>query len=123
MNSFIQQMIEKYLAAWNDNDDPDSFKKGFATCWADDATYTDENFENVTGIEGIAQLAWGYFQKAPVRRFELHIPPEHHHNVGRYTWKAVVPGATRIGQDFFEFNSENKITRLVSFFEQVIPNN
>ncbi len=56
MTSSIDNIIGKYLAAWNNNT-PEAFRKGFAECWADDATYTDPNFELARGMKGIVQLA------------------------------------------------------------------
>ncbi|HEY0177176.1 MAG TPA: nuclear transport factor 2 family protein [Pedobacter sp.] len=111
----VEEMIEKYVAAWNLKG-LEEFKAAFAQCWADNATYTDPNFALVRGVNGIAELARASLEKVPVRTFHVLTRPDYHHNVGRYTWKVDLPGETREGFDYFEFNEENKITRLVSFF-------
>lgn len=111
----VEQMIKQYVAAWNGKG-LDEFKAGFAQCWAADATYTDPNFALVQGVDGIAALAQGSLDTIPVRTFNVLTQPDYHHNVGRYTWNVVLPEETKDGFDYFEFNNENKITRLVSFF-------
>ncbi|SDF20304.1 SnoaL-like domain-containing protein [Mucilaginibacter pineti] len=111
----VEEMIEKYVAAWNGKSLAE-FKTAFAECWAADATYTDPNYENITGVDGIAELANGSLEKIPVRTFNVLKSPDYHHNVGRYTWNVVLPEETKEGFDYFEFNEQNQITRLVSFF-------
>jgi hypothetical protein len=37
-------------------------------------------------------------------------------SLGRYTWNVVLPTETKEGFDYFEFNEQYQITRLVSFF-------
>lgn len=111
----VEEMIRQYVAAWN-NENLEEFKTAFAQCWAADATYTDPNFELVTGVDGIAGLAQASLELIPVRTFYISAQPDYHHNAGRYIWKVDLPGETREGFDYFEFNEENKITRLVSFF-------
>jgi hypothetical protein len=111
----VEEMIKSYVAAWNGRS-LEQFKTGFAQCWAADATYTDPNYENLTGVDAIANLAYTSLQKMPVRTFNLLTTPDYHHNVGRYTWNVVLPEETKEGFDYFEFNNQYQITRLVSFF-------
>lgn len=115
MIASVEEMIKQYVAAWNGKN-LEEFKAGFAQCWAADATYTDPNFDGITGVEGIAGLAQYSLEKIPVRVFNVLTLPDHHHNVGRYTWNVVLPEETKEGFDYFEFNEQNQITRLVSFF-------
>jgi hypothetical protein len=115
MITSVEEMIEKYVTAWNGNT-LEQFKNSFAECWAANATYTDPNFEGITGVDGIVGLALASLGKVPVRTFNMLTLPDHHHHVGRYTWNVVLPNETKEGFDYFEFNSQNQITRLVSFF-------
>ena len=115
MISSVEEMIKQYVAAWNGKG-LDEYKSAFAECWAPDATYTDPNFALVKGVDGIAELAQTSLEKSPVRKFHVLTKPDYHHNVGRYTWNVVLPKETKEGFDYFEFNDENQITRLVSFF-------
>lgn len=110
----VEEMIEKYVNAWN-NKTLAEYTAAFAECWAEDATYTDPNFE-VKGIDGIAELANVSLPNAPLRKFSVFTQPEYHHKVGRYNWQVELPDETKGGFDYFEFNDEYKITRIVSFF-------
>ena len=118
MIASVEDMIRSYVAAWNEKGLPE-FTKAFAECWVADASYTDPNFEGIKGVDGIAGLANLSLEKLPVRTFYVLALPDHHHNVGRYTWKVDLPEETREGFDYFEFNEDFKITRLVSFFGQL----
>ena len=112
----VEEMINKYVAAWN-NSGPEEFKKAFAEVWATNATYTDPDFD-LEGVDGISGLAQASLEKFPGRVFYVVIPPGSHHNTCLYTWGGDIPGiGSRQGQDYIEFNSEYKITRLVSFFK------
>ena len=115
MITSVETMIRHYVAAWNGKS-LEEFKTAFADCWAADATYTDPNFELVKGVEGLATLAHESLERAPVRMFHVLALPDVHHHVGRYTWRVELPDQTKEGFDYFEFNDDYKITRLVSFF-------
>jgi hypothetical protein len=112
----VEKMIEAYVGAWN-NKGLDEFKAAFAKCWAADATYTDPNLALVKGVDGIAGLAQSSLEKIPSKIFHVLTQPEYHHNVGRYTWSVDLPEETREGFDYFEFNEQYQITRIVSFFK------
>lgn len=115
MISSVEEMIAKYVAAWNEKTLED-YKTSFAECWAADATYIDPNFENIIGVNGIAGLAFASLDSIPVRTFNIINMPNYHHNVGRYAWNVILPEETKEGFDYFEFNEDYQITRLVSFF-------
>jgi hypothetical protein len=111
----VEEMINKYVASWN-NKGLEEFTVAFAECWAPEATYTDPNFPLVKGVDGIAGLAQISLERLPIRTFNVIIAPDYHHNVGRYNWNVVLPTETKEGFDYFEFNEQFQITRLVSFF-------
>ena len=119
MTSSVEEMIGLYISAWNQTE-VNGFKTGFAKCFAVDAAYTDPLFPDIHGVDELVELVLHYLELAPVRTFSVAVQPVHHHYVGLYTWKADVPGATREGYDYFEFNEEFKITRLVSFFGPLV---
>jgi hypothetical protein len=111
----IEEMINQYIAAWNETG-LDAFNAAFDKCWAADATYTDPNFALIKGVDGIAGLAHSSREKVPSRTFFILALPDYHHNSGCYTWKVDLPGGIREGFDYFEFNEEHKLTRVVGFF-------
>jgi len=120
MIASVNEMIEKYVSAWNGKE-LEEFKAEFAKVWTEDATYTDPNFPLVEGLNGLSELAYSSLEHAPVRTFSILTTPDYHHNVGRYTWQVELPNETKEGFDYFEYNEEYKITRLVSFFGQLKP--
>jgi hypothetical protein len=84
MKTSPEETIKQYVVSWNVQGE-DEIKAAFAKCWAAGAIYTDPNYENVTGVDGIAALCVGSHQLAPGRIFHVHTLPEHHHNVALYT--------------------------------------
>ncbi|MBE9461525.1 hypothetical protein ACFP1I_02005 [Dyadobacter subterraneus] len=115
MITSVEEMISQYMNAWNGTG-IEEYQREFAKCWAVDGAYTDPNFDNINGVDGIAGLAHKSLETFPVRTFSELTVPDYHHNVGRYTWKVELPGETREGFDYFEFNESYQITRIVSFF-------
>lgn len=111
----VEEMIRQYVSAWNEKNLKD-YNTEFAKCWAPEATYTDPNYENVKGVDGLAAMAYNSLDAMPSRKFYIGVLPQYHHNAGRYSWKVDINGETREGFDYFEFNENYQITRLVSFF-------
>jgi hypothetical protein len=111
----VETMIEQYVNTWNDTH-LDAYRAGFASCWAPDATYTDPGNALIKGVDALADLAQWSFNKVPGRKFNILKRPVFHHNSGRYYWTVALPEGPRQGLDYFEFNDQFQITRLVSFF-------
>jgi len=115
MITSVNEMIERYVAAWNEQSLA-AYKTAFAECWAPEAMYTDPNFELIKGVDGISDLAQKSLEMMPSRSFKVLTQPDYHHKVGRYNWQVQLPERTKDGFDYFEFNENFQITRLVSFF-------
>jgi hypothetical protein len=120
MINTVEGVIEQYVSAWNEQG-LENYLAAFALCWSEDAIYNDPNFFQVSGLQALAELAQSSLSVMPVRKFAVLTTPDHHHNVGRYTWKVDLPEETKEGFDYFEFNDDYKITRLVSFFGPLKP--
>lgn len=116
MNTSVEKMIEQYLIAWNETT-LQGYQTEFAKCWSADAVYTDPYTENITGVDGIVDFAHKSLAIIPTRKFEILDAPEYHHGYGKYVWKVILPDGYNIGYDFFEYNEDFKITRIVSFFK------
>jgi hypothetical protein len=51
------------------------------------------------------------------RKSKVLAEPHIHHHSGRFRWLAICPEGYPVeGMDYFEFDSENHITRIVGFF-------
>lgn len=116
MITSVEEMIEQYVLAWNENTLED-YKREFAKCWAVDAEYVDPYSENIIGVEGISNFAQKSLEIVPTRKFKVLEKPEYHHTFGKYVWEVEFSGQTNSGYDYFEFNTNFQITRLVSFFK------
>jgi len=115
MSTTVEQMIDQYLKAWNE-ENLQAFKHEFGKCWAGDAIYIDP-FGTYTGVDGIAGFAQLSLDIMPSRKFSVLEAPDHHHQFGRYTWSVKFDGGNNMGYDYFEFNEDFKITKLISFFK------
>lgn len=111
----VEEMIRQYVSAWNENG-LENYKREFSKCWSADAQYIDP-FGEYSGVDGLARFAQTSFEIVPARKFSILEEPEYHHQYGRYAWKVDISGETNVGYDYFEFNSNFEITRLVSFFK------
>ena len=120
MMTSVEEMIVRYVSAWNEQG-LENYLAAFGQCWSEEATYTDPNFFQVKGVQGLAELAQSSLALMPVRKFSVLTIPDYHHHAGRYTWKVDLPGETKEGFDYFEFNEAYQITRLVSFFGPLKP--
>jgi len=115
MITSVEEMIEQYVSAWNENN-LEAYTREFSKCWAEDAVYVDPFSENI-GVSGISNFAQKSFEIIPSRKFKVLEKPDYHHKFGRYAWEVQFSGETNVGFDYFEFDGDFKITRLVSFFK------
>ena len=69
------------------------------------------------GLDGLAAVIQGSQDKMPERKISVTSKVDFHDNSGRYKWLLTKKtGDKSEGLDYFEYNSENRITRIVSFF-------
>jgi hypothetical protein len=116
MITSVEEMIAQYVSAWNETT-LEGYQREFAKCYAADAVYTDPYSEHITGVDGIVDFAYKSLAIVPERIFTVAEQPAYHHHVGKYIWKVEAPAVTNTGYDYFEFNDQFQITRLVSFFK------
>ena len=110
----VAETVAFYIEAWNQAT-PGAIRNNIEKCWAPNCTYTDKNTPLINGIDEIINLIIQSLEKLPVRTFILPAPPEYFDNCGRYRWTLQKPGGGYDGMDYFEFNDENFITRIVGF--------
>lgn len=113
----IEESIEQYVAAWNEKG-TENIKAALEKCWTDDSTYADPNNAPTKGLDSLAMLIGRSHEQMPGRRFSPLSKPEFHHGSGCFKWRLTKKdGEARDGLDYFEYDSENRITRIVGFFE------
>lgn len=112
----IEDTILNYTSAWNETERTAILEK-ISKCWAPAGTYTDPLTNTIIGQEAIADLIMGSYEQMGARTFEVLGEPQTHHQSGRFRWLAIRPEGYPVeGMDYFEFDNENRITRIVGFF-------
>jgi hypothetical protein len=116
----VEDSVAQYTLAWNEKGQAD-IRAAIEKCCDVNVSYIDAHTPLVRGIDGITALIVKSYEQMPVRTFVLPAPPECHNNLGRYRWLLLKPGETdHEGMDFFEYNEENKITRIVGFLTSLV---
>jgi hypothetical protein len=80
----MQEIIERYLAAWNETD-PSRRSELVGALWAPDGSYTDP-LADARGPAEIDGLIGAVQQQFPGFVFTLGGPVDGHHNQARFTW-------------------------------------
>lgn len=111
----VEKMIQQYLHAWNQNT-AEAYGEEFAKVWHKDGIYIDPYF-HLNSLDELLKFAIDTLPMAPSRRFDLIGKFDFHHNYVRYQWQSTVDGKTNVDDDYFEFNEDFKITKLISFYK------
>jgi hypothetical protein len=112
----IEETILTYTSAWNETEREAVLEK-ISTCWAPGGSYTDRLTDTITGQDAIADLIISSYGQMGPRKFQVLAEPPVHHQSGGFRWLAMKPEGYPVeGMDYFEFDSENRITRIVGFF-------
>lgn len=112
----IEETMLTYTSAWNETERSNILDK-IRKCWAPEGTYTDKLTDTITGQNAIVELIVSSYGQMGPRTFKVLGEPDAHHQSGRFSWLAIRPEGYPIqGMDYFEFNEEYRITRIVGFF-------
>jgi hypothetical protein len=112
----IAETILIYTSAWNETE-REAVREKIDQCWSAEGTYTDKLTDTITGPDAITELIIGSHVQMGPRTFKVLDEPETHHQSGRFHWLAIRPEGYPIpGMDYFEFDEQNRITRIVGFF-------
>jgi hypothetical protein len=112
----IENAIYQYTNAWN-QEDPITIKAALYRCWTEDSSYTDPQNPLITGRDALANLIYSSYEPMPGRTFRLLSQVDYHNGSGRFRWELIQPGQeVQEGMDYFEYNGQNQITRIVGFF-------
>jgi hypothetical protein len=115
-NISIEATILTYTNAWNETK-AEAIAEKIKQCWAPEATYTDKLTDTITGQEAIVNLIVNSYAQMGPRTFKVLGTPDVHHQSGRFRWLAIRPEGYPIeGMDYFEFDDQYRITRIVGFF-------
>jgi hypothetical protein len=115
----MQQLIEQYIACWNERD-PDQRQKLIGQVWADDASYVDPLAE-VRGAEQIGDVIAAAQAQFPGLSFTLLGPVDAHHNQARFTWGLGPDGSEPVveGFDVAVTGPDGRIASVLGFLDKI----
>ena len=116
----MQEMVERYLAAWNEKDA--ERRRGLVDAlWTEDGSYTDP-LADARGRAEIDGLIGAVQQQFPGFVFTLGGPVDAHHEQARFTWHLGPEGAAEpivIGFDVAVLNGGGQIRSVYGFLDKV----
>ena len=115
----MQEIIDRYLAAWNETD-PDARRALVELLWTADGSYTDP-LADVRGPDAIAALIGAAQEQFPGWVFTLGGPVDANHNQARFTWHLGPDGGEPvvIGFDVLVLSSDGRIASVHGFLDKV----
>ncbi|WP_157253338.1 nuclear transport factor 2 family protein [Nonomuraea typhae] len=115
----MENLVERYLAAWNETDAA-ARAKAVAEVFTEDATYTDP-LAAVAGHEGLSAVIAGAQEMFPGLVFTPGEVFDAHHNLARFTWHLGPAGgeAIAVGFDVAELAEDGRIQRVLGFLDKV----
>jgi SnoaL-like domain len=116
----MQEIIERYLAGWNETDAVKR-RELVDAVWAPDGSYTDP-LADVRGREAIDQLIGAVQQQFPGFVFTLGGTVDTHHDQARFTWHLGPEGAAEpvvIGFDVAVLDDAGRLGSVRGFLDKV----
>jgi hypothetical protein len=115
----MQEIIDRYIAAWNETD-ADARRALVGSLWAADGSYTDP-LADVRGPDAIAGLIGAAQQQFPGFVFTRGGPVDANHNQARFTWHLGPAGREPvvIGFDVVVLDGAGQIRSVHGFLDQV----
>lgn len=115
----VRDLIESYLACWNETDSA-TRRELIAKTWADDASYVDPlvDAHGHDAIDAAIAATQGQF---PGHAFALAGPVDTHHNVARFSWGLGRDGDDPrvLGSDVASVGADGRLARVVGFLDKV----
>jgi hypothetical protein len=114
------QIVERYIAAWNEKD-AQRRRELVDALWAEDGSYTDP-LADAHGREEIAGLIGAVQQQFPDFVFTLGGDVDAHHEQARFAWHLGPAGAAEpvvVGFDVAVLNGGGQIRSVYGFLDKV----
>lgn len=116
MERSVQEVVQQYGAAWNEEDGEARLKLLDAS-WADDGVYSDP-MANLTGRDALSEHIGGFRSTMAGAVLETTSAVDVHDGFLRFTWKIVGADGNDLmeGIDFGELADDGRLQRIVGFF-------
>jgi hypothetical protein len=118
-NTIMQEIVDKYIAAWNETD-PQRRRALIEHLWAADGSYTDP-LADVRGRAEIDAVIAAAQQQFAGLVFSLGGPVDANHNQARFTWHLGPAGGEPvvIGFDVAVVNGDGQLSSVHGFLDKV----
>jgi hypothetical protein len=115
----VQEIIERYIATWNETD-PGRRKALIDELWAADGSYTDP-LADVRGRDQIDAVIAAAQEQFPGLVFQLAGAVDANHNQARFTWHLGPSGGEPlvVGFDVAVLDAENQLRSVHGFLDKV----
>jgi hypothetical protein len=119
--TILATTVDTHLAGYCEPD-PGARRRLLDQVWAPEAALIDPPLEGV-GVAAIAGLVDAVLAHYPAHRFVRTTEVDAHHDFVRYGWELRAPDgvAAVSGLDFAELDATGRITRIVGFFGDLVP--
>ena len=116
--SQIQNVVDSYIAAWNESN-PERRRSLVGETFAADARYLDPLMSG-EGVDGIAAMIAAAQEQYPGHRFELVDGPDAHNDRVRFSWalSAGEDPPVAIGIDFATVAEDGRLHEVTGFLAQ-----
>ncbi len=117
--SDIQDLVERYIAVWNETD-PAARRGQLEALWAEDGTYVDP-LAVAEGREAFDATIAAVQAQFPGLVFRLAGPVDAHHHLARFTWELgpADGAALAVGFDVAAVAADGRIQTVHGFLDKV----
>jgi len=121
MTNDLNNLIERYIEAWNETDG-ERRRELVAAVWSDDGSYLDPLMSGA-GHDSIATMIGLAQQQFPEHRFELSFGPDAHNDAVRFAWRLYGPDGdapVAAGVDFGVVTDDGRLRSVTGFLEPAV---
>ena len=124
MNTNANDLVERYIAMWNEPD-PQARCAQIATLWSDDCAHYTPSMEmhGHAAMEQRVTIAWEKWVRDSGHRFRSCFDADSHHGAVKFHWEMVTATGevSSLGFDFLRLAADGRIASDHQFLEPLAP--